>query len=117
VTAAAAKLIHAASILICLIVALSFLLFAINQTSTASGRQQEELGSTAAATQTPPGTTPHESSFRKDLDEASEELTSPVSSLTSSSGEWGARTIRLIFALLVYGFLLGYLARAIRVRA
>ncbi|HEX9481232.1 MAG TPA: hypothetical protein VF927_03940 [Solirubrobacteraceae bacterium] len=116
-TSVSAKALRAASIVICLIVATSFLLFAINQTSNASGRQQEELGSKAPAAQTAATTTTHESGFRKGLDEVSEELTSPVSGLTSSASEWGARGLRLIFALLVYGFALGYIARVIRVRA
>jgi hypothetical protein len=116
VTSFSVKALRAASILICLIVATSFLLFAIDQTSTASGHQQEELGSKAPTVQTTAGNTAHESGLRKDLDEASEELTSPVAGLTSSASEWGARALRLIFALLVYGFALGYIARVIRVR-
>ncbi len=116
-TSVSAKALRTASIVICLIVATSFLLFAINETSTASGHQQEQLGSKAPAAQTMAGTTAHESGFRKGLDEVSEELTSPVAGLTSSASEWGARGLRLIFALLVYGFALGYIARVIRVRA
>jgi hypothetical protein len=117
VSSLAVKVLRAASIGICLIAATSFLLFALNQTSTASGRQQEELGSKAPAAQTAPGATPHESGFRKTIDEVSEELTSPVAGLTSSASEWGSRGIRLLFALVVYGFLLGYFARVLRVHA
>jgi len=111
------KVMRAASIGICVMVAVSFLLFALNQTSAASGHQQEELGSKAPAAQTAPGTKPRETGLREGIDEVSEALTSPVAGLTSSASEWGDRGIRLIFALLAYGFVLGYVARVIRVRA
>jgi hypothetical protein len=110
---AAVKLLRAASIVLCLIVVASFLLFAVNQTSTASGKQQEVLGSKAASTHTA-GSAKHENGARRTLDETAETLTSPVDGLSSS--EWGERALRLIFALLVYGFALGFLARTLRVR-
>jgi hypothetical protein len=110
---AAVKVMRAASIVLCLIVIASFLLFAVNQTSTASGKQQEELGSKPVATQTA-AESKHESGARQTLDEITETLTSPVDGVSSS--EWGERSLRLIFALLVYGFALGFLARALRVR-
>jgi hypothetical protein len=100
---------------ICLIVLCAFVLFAVNQKSTASGHQQEMLSGQPSA-QTAAGAR-HESGVRKALDEAAQELTSPVAGLTSSAGEWGDHSIRLAFALLVYGFGLGYLARMLRVRA
>jgi hypothetical protein len=109
------KLMRAASIAICLIVIASFLLFAVNQTSTASGKQQEELGSKPAVTHTAGGAAKHESGVRKTLDEVSEQLTSPVDGLSSS--EWADRALRVLFALAVYGFALGFLARALRVRS
>jgi hypothetical protein len=133
------KALRAASVVICLIVAASFLVFAVDQTSTASGHQQEELGPTATST-APASTTGapasssaapaepsqgatgnsaakmhHETSFHKGLDEVASELTSPVAGVGSSS-EWLEHAVRLLFALLVYGFGLGYLARALRVR-
>lgn len=118
-TSAVSKLLRLASVTICLIVAASFVAFAVNQTSTASGQQQEVLNPKApSASGAPPASaTQREGGFRKKLDEASETLTSPVSSLTSPSSEWGSRALRLIFALLFYGFALGYLARVLRVRA
>jgi hypothetical protein len=104
-----------ASIVICLIVIASFLVFAVNQTSSASGHQREELGETPAPAQTL--AKPHENSIHKGLDEVSETLTSPFGGIVSdASSEWANRTVRLILALLVYGFGLGYLARLVRVR-
>jgi hypothetical protein len=107
------KVLRAASIAICLIVIVSFVLFAVNRTSTASGRQQEELGGKTSVTHTS-GATAHETGFRKTVDEVAETLTSPVDGITSS--EWGEHGLRVLFALLVYGFALSFLARAIRVR-
>lgn len=109
------RLLRFASIAICLIVAASFLIFALNQTSSASGHQREVLGETV----TPENASakPHENSIHKGIDEASETLTSPFSGIVSaSSSEWGSRAVQLILALLVYGFGLGYLARLVRVR-
>jgi hypothetical protein len=108
------KALRAASIVICLIVVCAFVLFAVNQTSTASGHQQELLSGQPSA-QSAAGAR-HESGVRKALDDTAEELTSPVAGLTSTAGEWGDHAIRLAFALLVYGFGLAFLARVIRVR-
>jgi predicted PurR-regulated permease PerM len=123
-TSGLSTLLRLVSVTICLIVAASFVAFAVDQTSTASGHQQEILNPKAPAASTQRGTAgtatpaqPAEGGFRKQLDEVSEALTSPVSGLASSSSEWGSRTLRLIFALLFYGFALGYLARVLRVRA
>lgn len=104
-----------ASIVICLIVVASFVVFVVNQTSSASGHQREVLGETPA--RAPASGKPHENSIHKDLDEASKALTSPFSGIVSAaSSEWANRSVRLILALLVYGFGLGYLARLVRVR-
>ncbi len=109
------KVLRAASILLCGIVILSTLLFAVNQTSTASGHQQEELAEkTPAHTAAAPA---KENGVHKAIDDVAEEVTSPVSGVvSSSSSEWGTHAIRLLFALLVYGFGLGYLARVLKVR-
>ena len=126
-----ARLLHFASVIICLIVVASFALFALNQTNSASAQQQQVLnglttptnaGTGTASTRTTSGgggstAGSHKSSIRKALDEASSTLTSPFSeALASSSSEWAKRGVRLLLALAVYGFGLGYLARIIRVR-
>jgi len=98
---------------ICLIVAASFLVFAVQQTKTASGHQQAELAPTATSGEP---STRKEGSVHKALDETSSELTSPFAGIVSSSSEWTTRGVRLLAALIVYGFGLGYLARVLRVR-
>jgi hypothetical protein len=112
----AARLLRTVSIAVCLVAILSFLLFALNQTSTASGQQQEALGGQAARTGAKPAAgKPSESGFRRTVDEVTEEVSSPVAGLSSS--QWGERALRLFFVLALFGFALGYLARVIRVRA
>jgi len=110
-----ARLLRLASFVICAIVIASFATFAVQQTKTASGHQQEALpGATKHAAPTTPAP---EGSVHKALDEASDELTSPFAGLVSgSSSEWAIRGVKLLLALIVYGFGLSYLARVLRVR-
>lgn len=114
-----AGLLRLASLVICLIVIVSFGIFAINQTEGASARQQRELNvGTSAATAAPPkSSSTHKGALHNAIDEASNGLTSPFSGLTSgSSSEWTIHGVNLLLALVVYGFGLGYLARVLRVR-
>jgi len=119
------RVLRLASIAICLIVIASFVLFAINETKSASGRQQESLANGGPATTTTgsqsssgaaSGAPKHESAVHKAIDEASGKLTSPFSGVLSSSSEWATRGANLLLALLIYGFGLGFLARVLRVR-
>jgi len=116
VLALLAKVIRVASLVICLIVIASFVVFAVNQTKTASGHQREVLGETSSAVHEGKNTTPKESSAHKTLDEVSSKLTSPFSGIVTNSSEWAKRSVELVLALLVYGFGLGYIARVLRVR-
>ena len=131
----AGRVLRAVGIAICVIAILSFLMFALNRTSTASGHQQEELSGQPAGQQagqaggqsggqangqansqpsSGASAEKHESSFHKTVDEISERASAPVSGLSKS--EWGEHALRLLFALLVFGFVVGYIARIIRVR-
>ena len=124
------KLLRLASFAICAIVVLSFGAFALEQTRSASSHQQEQIAGhpsggparPGGASGTPSGdararATPHMSTIHRVLDEASEGLTSPFASVLAGSGsEWATRGAKLILALALYGFGLGYLARVLRVR-
>ena len=107
--------------MICLIVTVSFVTFAVDQTKNASLNQQELIrreSATASLSVPVSAGTPatHETSLHKTIDEASEELTSPFTGIVSgSSGEWANRSLDLALALIVYGFGLAYLARVLRV--
>lgn len=106
------RLLRIASFVICLIVIGSFVVFAADQSKAASNHQREELGERIAGS----SGTSHENSFHKGLEEASASLTSPFSGIVNSSSEWATRGVKLLAALLVYGFGLGFLARLLRVR-
>ena len=112
------KALRLASIVICLIVAISFLVFAVNRTSEGSANQQVELGKASAATtaKAEGADRTHEGTLHKALTEASNGLTSPFSGVVSGSSEWATKGVKLVLALLLYGFGLGYLARMVRVR-
>jgi hypothetical protein len=119
VTTSIVRLLRFASIAICLIVIASFATFAVQQTKSASGHQQAQLNfeTTGAQPPTTHSSGPRESSVHKALDEASNELTSPFAGLVSgTSSEWTIRGVKLLLALAIYGFGLGFLARFLRVR-
>jgi hypothetical protein len=108
------KVLRIASVVICLIVIASFIVFAVDQTSSAASRQREALSERTAAGH---ASAHHENPFHEALDEAASALTAPFAGVVSASrSEWADKGVRVLLALLVYGFGLGYLARAIRVR-
>ena len=114
------RLMRIASVAICLIVSASFLVFVINQTSSASTHQQKELNEESAqASSSEPASSnaKHESTLHRTLDDASNALTSPFAGVVSGSqSQWTIHIVRTVLALLVYGFGLAFLVRLIRVR-
>jgi hypothetical protein len=118
VTSLIVRILRLASIVICLIVVASFGIFAINQTKSASKQQTEAVSGKAGGGSSSTGTPPaKESSLHKDIDEASDELTSPFAGVvSSSSSQWLIRGVKLLLALAIYGFGLSYLARVLSVR-
>lgn len=98
--------------IVCLTVIVSFAIFAVGQTSSASTHQQNELNGTVAAA--PPA---HKSAVHKAIDEAADKLISPFSGITAgSTSQWAIRGVGTVMALLVYGIGFGYLARVLRIR-
>jgi predicted PurR-regulated permease PerM len=123
VLAALASALRLASVVLCLVVVASFALFVIDQTSSASAHQQAVLnnetttGAAATSQRSAGSRDAGKGSLRRTIDETSEAITSPFSSASdATSSEWLMRAIELALALLVYGFGLGFVARAIRVR-
>jgi hypothetical protein len=111
-----------ASVGLCLIVGVSFLLFVINQTSSASAHQQRalsaaEAGRTEPVKSSPTAGAPSNGSLRESIDDVAKAITSPFDAVTEEmSSQWTIRVVDLLLALVVYGFGLGFIARAIRVR-
>jgi hypothetical protein len=109
-----------ASILLCLIVGVSFALFVIDKTSDASAHQQRAVNAPNEQPRSDNPTTTHsgEGSARKTIDEAAETVTSPFTGITEGwSSEWSKRGVLLLLTLAIYGFGLGFVARVIRVRS
>ncbi len=103
------------SIFICAIVSVSFLIFVVEQTKSGSQHQQETLAGPAQSSQRT--STRHKGALHRDIDEAAATFTSPFAGVVSeASGEWAARGVKLLLALAVYGFGLGYVARVLRMR-
>jgi hypothetical protein len=98
-----------------MIVILSFAIFVVDQSRSASAHQVQEitLGPNGAQTVS---STAHESGVHKAIDEASEKLTSPFAGIVSGThSEWASRGGKLLLALAIYGFGLSFLARMLRV--
>jgi hypothetical protein len=111
-----AAFLRVASRIMCLIVIASFVIFAVNQASSASTHQQNEVSGTTTPTPSASSTS-HEGSAHKVIDEVANELTSPFSGITTgSTSQWVVRGVGTLMALLVYGLGLGYLARVLRLR-
>lgn len=112
-------LMRLASRIICVIVIAWFVVFVVNQTSSASTHQQNELteGTPTPAGESSEGIAKHESTLHRTLNETADALTSPFAGVVSgSNSEWTIHIVKTLLALLVYGFGLAFLARFLRVR-
>ncbi len=117
-TSSLAGLLLLASRIVCLIVIASFVVFVVDQTSSASTHQQNELSETAQApSESSASRAKREGTVHRTLDEASDALTSPFAGVVSgSNSEWETHIVRTVLALLAYGLGVAFLVRFIRVR-
>jgi hypothetical protein len=99
------------AIVLCGLVAVSFVMFGRDQLAGASKHQQNEVASSSVAATPPPKPVDKEGQPRRTIDTVAHALTSPFSSIVQSDSQWVERGLPTIFALLVYGGGLGYLAR------
>lgn len=112
-------LMRLASRVICVIVIAWFVVFVVNQTSSASTHQQNEVieGIERTPTESDAAAAKHDSALHRTLNETADALTSPFAGVVSgSSSEWTIHVVKTLLALLVYGFGLAFLARFLRVR-
>jgi hypothetical protein len=93
VLAALYKLMRTASIVICAIVVVSFLIFALDQTKTASGQQQSALRNGSSGGPSAEGTPKqHKNGFHQAIDDTASTFTSPFTGIVSASkSEWATR--------------------------
>jgi cobalamin biosynthesis Mg chelatase CobN len=116
----------AGSIVCCLIVIASFILFVVNQTHAASIQQRNEvtMGSAAGSSASRSSTAgeaasaqARKGSVQRLIDEAAESLRSPFAGITSSShSAWVIELAGTLLALLLYGVIVRYVMRFIEIR-
>lgn len=99
------------SFVCCALVVASFGLFALDQISGASQHQQSEIAAGATTTVGTTEPSDHHTQPRRFIDGAAKTLTSPFRSIVDSDSEWVDHIVPLLFALLVYGVGLSFLAR------
>lgn len=110
---------RAVAVLTSLVVLAGFALFAIDQFGVASQDSQAGIEGSSAPARTmgaEPGQRPTVG-LRHALDSADDVLLTPFEGLVDGRGEWAARGIPTVLALLIYGLGLGYLARFAHGRA
>jgi hypothetical protein len=94
----------------CALVVASFGLFARDQMAGASQHQQTELVAGAHPTVATTPAKPH-AQPRRFIDDAAKVLTTPFDAVVQSTNLWVKHGLPALFAVLVYGLGLGYLAR------
>lgn len=123
-----ASVIRWLSLLACGFVLLSFLYFLVDQTSEASQNQVNAIGGQAgvkieSATKVPDPPAAVEKvreqendGFHEFVDDVDDVLLSPFTGIVDSDNIWVRRLVPLALALLIYGLLGQYLARAMGLR-
>ena len=94
----------------CALIVASFAMFARDQTAGASEHQQT-LVAGAHPTAVSSGPAKPHAQPRRFIDNAAKVLTAPFDAIVQSSNLWVKHGLPALFAVLVYGFGLGYLAR------
>ncbi|HEV3093002.1 MAG TPA: hypothetical protein VGY30_00650 [Solirubrobacteraceae bacterium] len=109
------RILRLASIVICVIAALYFGAFALDQTSSASSHQQAELNGTEQPAAGATAKSEQKSGLHEAIDEAFGKLASPFSGVTSSTtGAWSIHIVDTLLVLIVYGFGLAFVARLLK---
>ena len=99
------------SFLCCGLMLASFTLFAVSQASGASKAQVAELNSTRVSVRAGAHPVGQPKRF---INQAAATLTSPFRSFIHSSSRWAIEIASTLFALMLYGIGLGYLAQRAR---
>jgi len=104
------------AIVLSLLVAAGFVLFAFDDFDRASDSSRGRIGGYEVADPTPAGERQREqrnSQGRELIDDANDVLLKPFAGIISDTetSRWVQRGVPALIALFVYGFLLGYLAR------
>jgi hypothetical protein len=106
---------RAISLVSCAIIALSFVLFASEQASDASHGQVSAVVDPGGATERQRES--HHTKARETIDDVDDVILRPFAAPLSTDNVWVKRGVPTLLGLLVYGLLLLYLARMIKVRS
>jgi hypothetical protein len=119
-----ASLMRCIAVVACLVLVASFSLFALDQAGGASQQAQSEAAGTTVQQTDPTSATGQtlgaalagggaEHGLRATIDDANRTLLTPVHPFAPGApNSWGARCFELVGGLLLYGLLLGILARS-----
>lgn len=102
------------AIVLSLIIAAGFCLFAVDEFNRASTAQTDELKGYEKAAPDAAGERRREqrnSTAREYIDDANDILLKPFAGIVGSGSRWVQRGVPTLLGLLIYGFLLAYLAR------
>jgi hypothetical protein len=106
------------AIVLSLIVAAGFTLFALDDFTRASNESRDRISGNARPDPTPRAERERElrnGRVREYIDDANDVLLRPFTGIvTNDRSRWVQRGVPALFGLLVYGFLLGFLARYAR---
>jgi hypothetical protein len=105
---------RAIAIALSLIIAVGFCMFALDEFNRASSAQRNQLAGYEQVRPTPVGERQREkrhSVAREYIDDANDVLLKPFAGVIDSGSRWAQRGVPTLLGLLVYGFLLAYLAR------
>lgn len=120
-----ARLLRAAAVLCTVIIGLSWVMFATDQASKASNKTQQQIEDAETHTVTTPGQPQAPAPVKKKsttprtvIDDAASALLRPFRPIVAGSDSaWAKRTLTTLLGILLYGFVLGMLARTIVTRA
>jgi len=102
------------AIILSLIIAAGFCMFALDEFKRASSKQRNELAGYEQTDPAPVGERRREqrhSVAREVIDDANDVLLKPFAGIVDSGSRWLQRGVPTMIGLLLYGFGLGYLAR------
>jgi len=106
------------AVVLSLTVATGFVLFAFDDFARASNESRDRIAGNARPDPTPRAERERErrnSRVREAIDDANDVILRPFSGLVANDGSrWVQRGVPALLGLLVYGFLLGYIARFAR---
>jgi hypothetical protein len=103
-------LLRTAAVVCSLIIAISFLLFVIDQTKGSETNAVQEIQGVQHPVGPPPKPV-HQP--RKFIDHAAHDLTTPFNGLVDNKGAWVRHIVPDLLGVLLFGLGLGYLARVV----